>query len=333
MNDLNASAEANVMKIENNYNGNVSTFDKVLACLCPERFEQAKDIDIEYERKRLQEITQFLSQNPDVAEFSQAGTIIKREVMSPQIKREMERMASDALRLNVRKMIQEQINLEKIALNALEENSADTRPNRPIDDDWLNVFQENAKNCSKENAQKRWGKILAGELKHPGAFSLRTLTLLRGLSQDEAFAFELLCRYAIDREFFSYRYLSDKNIIAVGDLLELNSIGVVDLRFGLSKIVKSANKTMSLSSSVAGKIIMFESDNALDFSLAEIGTFTKCGKELASLVNCASPPELDYFRHLKQIIRTKKPVSVFYVDGLPVENNKTSYTKEKKIQL
>lgn len=94
MNDLNANAEANALKIENNFNGNASILEKVLACLCPERFEQAKDIDIEHERKRLQEITRFLSQNPDIAELSQGGTVVKREVMPPQIKSEMERIAN-----------------------------------------------------------------------------------------------------------------------------------------------------------------------------------------------------------------------------------------------
>lgn len=69
MNDLNASAEANALKIENNYNGNGTSLDKILACLCPERFEQAKDIDIEHERKRLQEITRFLSANQMLQNF------------------------------------------------------------------------------------------------------------------------------------------------------------------------------------------------------------------------------------------------------------------------
>ena len=333
MNDLNASAEANALKIENNYNGNGTPLDKILACLCPERFEQAKDIDIEHERKRLQEITRFLSANPDVAEFSQGGTVVKREVMPPQIKSEMERIANNALRQNIKKMIQEQINLERIALNALEENSVDTRPNRPIDDDWLNAFQENAKNCSKEDTQKLWGKILAGELKRPGAFSIRTLALLRNLSQDEALMFERLCRYAIDRDFFFHRYLFDKNIISFDKLSELETIGIIDMSFGLSKIIKSVAKTMNFSSVVASKIIMLESDNPLDFSLDEVGRFTKCGKELASLVNCASPPELDYFKYLKQKIQTKNSVNVFYIDRTPLENGKIFCIKEKKIQL
>jgi len=52
--------------------------------------------------------------------------------------------------------------------------------------DWFVRFFEDAGNISDEKMQEIWAKVLAGEIKQPGSFSLRTLEVLRNLSSDEA---------------------------------------------------------------------------------------------------------------------------------------------------
>ena len=75
-----------------------------------------------------------------------------------------------------------------------EKEIADESP----DDDWINRFFSSAQEVSSDDMQTLWGRILAGEVKQPGSYSLRTLDFLRNLTASEAKAFEELGRYALN---------------------------------------------------------------------------------------------------------------------------------------
>ena len=56
-----------------------------------------------------------------------------------------------------------------------------------LDDDWLNDFAQCAENASTERMRKLFGRVLAGEIRQPGTYSLFTLDFLSKLSaSDEA---------------------------------------------------------------------------------------------------------------------------------------------------
>jgi hypothetical protein len=57
--------------------------------------------------------------------------------------------------------------------------------------------------------QEVWGKILAGEVNRPGSFSLRSLKLLRNLSQQEAESFRQIVQYGIKVEDCSYIFANE----------------------------------------------------------------------------------------------------------------------------
>lgn len=59
-------------------------------------------------------------------------------------------------------------------------------PQQEIEDDWLSRWRDNASQSSSEKIQDLWGRILAGEIKSPGTFSLRTLEFIKNLSTQEA---------------------------------------------------------------------------------------------------------------------------------------------------
>lgn len=67
----------------------------------------------------------------------------------------------------------------------------------PLDQDWINRFFESAKLVSTEEMQVLWGNILAGEVKQPGSYSLRTLEVLRNLTQREAQLFKTAASFTI----------------------------------------------------------------------------------------------------------------------------------------
>jgi hypothetical protein len=71
---------------------------------------------------------------------------------------------------------QREINVSKAVLSAERELEKDSGPipEKSVDQDWLSNWRDSAEKVSSEELQQLWGKILAGEVKSPGRYSLRT---------------------------------------------------------------------------------------------------------------------------------------------------------------
>ncbi len=101
------------------------------------------------------------------------------------------------------RIISEQINLDTICEKATEQLGNDYIPeNKPapeksIEDDWLNVFEEEARQKSSEDMQNYFGRLLAGEIKKPESFSIRAIKILGSLDQKTAQMFRKLCSAAL----------------------------------------------------------------------------------------------------------------------------------------
>lgn len=128
--------------------------------------------------------------------------------------------AQIAVRKHLEKIIGEQINLDKIsaiAANELTEDklnssanqsinesnegrSADSINQEPnggekkiINDDWLDNFETEARQKSTEEMQLRFGRILAGEIRQPGSYSIKAVKLLGEIDQNTAILFKKFC--------------------------------------------------------------------------------------------------------------------------------------------
>lgn len=103
---------------------------------------------------------------------------------------------------NVQKAVEFQtkkrlMNVRAIAGHAAEELGDTEIPDHDPDPDWTARFFDCAQDVSSEYLQKLWGRILAGEVKSPGQTSLRTLSILRNMTQQEAKDFSRLMRFQI----------------------------------------------------------------------------------------------------------------------------------------
>lgn len=88
-----------------------------------------------------------------------------------------------ALDSNAKRLLKGQYNRERIArvaLNDLEEGGVeDARlDEEKVSEDWLNYFSGYAEKVSSLEMQEFWGKLLAGEIRKPGQFSLSTMRIL-----------------------------------------------------------------------------------------------------------------------------------------------------------
>lgn len=61
--------------------------------------------------------------------------------------------------------------------------------------DFINRWKNEAKLISSESAQAIWGRVLAQEVNSPGSISLRTIDVIKNLSQKEALSFNEVCKY------------------------------------------------------------------------------------------------------------------------------------------
>jgi hypothetical protein len=186
--------------------------------------------------------------------------------------------------------LKRQQNLESVAASAAEElkEDANVPDNRP-EPDWVNRFFEIAAGVSTEQMQYLWGKILAGEIRAPGSFSLRTLDVLRSVSKEEAENFVKLGQYVFRAESKAF-YIDPEAYIFKKDgapkfleILALKDAGLIfesDLRFSFI-----ASKAGNSSHLIYGPlVVLFEREKDTPVIGSEVGLLTKVGMELLPLV-------------------------------------------------
>jgi len=132
----------------------------------------------------------------------------------------------------VRKAYRKEKNVEAVALAMAEELSRNpdqqTAPDGEgvIDDDWLNVFERFAEDASSERLQQLWGRVLAGEVRKPGCFSIRTLRFLSEFSKADAEIFDEFAK-SVFGDFAPLSLVKPEEDADLRNLLHLESIGVI----------------------------------------------------------------------------------------------------------
>lgn len=93
--------------------------------------------------------------------------------------------------------VEDSVNLSKAIMHAdsILAVDNDDAPTKDVNDDWLRRWRENASKTSTIELQQIWGSILAGEIKEPGSYSLRTVEFIKNLSKDEAINIEILYKF------------------------------------------------------------------------------------------------------------------------------------------
>lgn len=200
-----------------------------------------------------------------------------------------------------------QKNIENITQIAAE--NLESEPNvsdEPVDEDWTTRFFKYAEDISNEEMQELWGKVLAGEIKQPKSYSLRTLDTLRNLSKEEAHIFTKFANLAIKSNkvtfmlnFMNEKLLIEKYKLNFNDRLLLEELGLIatnDLSF---QIVKTGNNPIPVVFLI-GDICVIQNklENTAEQAL-QVLVFTKIGQELLNLLKIT--PDFDYI----QLLATK----------------------------
>lgn len=136
------------------------------------------------------------------------------------------------------RILREQINLDTIALKGMQElnhetaSTDGTTSDAEIDDDWLACFEEEARKKSTEDTQKYFARILAGEIRKPNSFSLKTIKTLGEINQETAKAFRRLCSMSVTLEEIPGQVI-DVRVPSLGGNASNNSLKTYGLPFSL----------------------------------------------------------------------------------------------------
>ena len=125
----------------------------------------------------------------------------------------------------------DEINVAKSILHAEDLLNRDdgSVSDEPLDADWLRNWRDGAARVSSDELQSLWGKILAGEVKTPGACSLRTLDFIRNLSQDEARQIGIICPYVSSGAcIFNYGVVADRDVFKFEYFMFLEELGLIN---------------------------------------------------------------------------------------------------------
>lgn len=244
-------------------------------------------------------------------------------------------------RAGTRLVLQETIkqhNIENVVDNAYEilereENCS----GEPVEQGWINNFFDSVANVSDEELQNLWGKILAGEIKTPGRFSIRTLDVLRKLSKKEAEIFEKIVPFILKcygdetKSFYDYFLLSDslssenmeeKFGYNFPDMVTLNEAGLISYN---ALIFAGVNVDIDETEYIETRINKIKFHNISEENLKICHSayiLTATGKELFSVVseNCNIEITENYAEEcLKLIISSSFPYNENIDDLLEFE--------------
>lgn len=199
-------------------------------------------------------------------------------------------------------VIRREVNVVRALLHAEAELEGDCQrpPEESVNEDWLYRWRDNASQVSTEELQSLWGRLLAGEVKAPGTFSLRTLEFLKNLSHAEAHNIAKLANFSLGDWIFK----SDNDSLAPFGLpfkllLELQQLGVIAGMEGLGLTCAMQSQPApphTIAAWSGGWIVIGEADVPNKPCAFPSIVITPLGKQVLSL--CKADVQLEYMRQI-----------------------------------
>ncbi|MBR5678453.1 MAG: DUF2806 domain-containing protein [Paludibacteraceae bacterium] len=163
----------------------------------------------------------------------------------------------------------------------------------PVNLDWATRFFDIVQDISDEQMQDLWGRILAGEVKRPHSYSLRTLEVLRNITSEEAQLFERIAQYVMfDRNHFIYydSSLKDYNIeMTYEDIAKLIEIGFLQAGSSVqANLHNNQGEVVKNAIAYGNYIVLIDQPPVHPIVSFSVFPLTKTGSELFRLLTITS---------------------------------------------
>ncbi|MBO7459436.1 MAG: DUF2806 domain-containing protein, partial [Bacteroidales bacterium] len=191
-----------------------------------------------------------------------------------------------------------------------------------IDLDWATRFFDIVQDISDNDMKNLWGQILAGEIKQPKSYSLRTLEVLRNMTKDEAELFQKIAPFVlVQRDYFIYssEEVLKKFGITYSDIAKLIEIGLLQSGdFVHKSFISSKLENNKVGIIYDNLVIIIElMANASKVSIP-VRLLTIPGIEIVKLINVN--PNIDYIKEIANRIK-KNNIKVSYSKIISIEKN------------
>jgi len=203
-----------------------------------------------------------------------------------------------------RDLIGKQINKDKVATEAIsilneplsDEAHDGTDDGMGVSPDWLNHFSSHAEKASSKEMQRLWAKILAGEIRKPGKYSVFTLSFMANLDLNLA---QLVAKY-FNHQFGGSLIYEPHNLPkhpTYSELGDLQSLGLITASSsGLHKTLKSKkdgvlkdNELIILDAGQRYLVTLKNADSQIELTSLPI---TSMGLEVLTIVDSMTPEAL-----------------------------------------
>ncbi|MBO4914355.1 MAG: DUF2806 domain-containing protein [Oscillospiraceae bacterium] len=221
--------------------------------------------------------------------------------------------------------LKKQRNIDAVIAAAYTELESETIVSQePVDDDWISSFFDFIANVSSKEMQMIWGKLLAGEIKSPRSYSIRTLDVLRKMTALEAGIFQNLVPYVLrcwkdnsklSEDYFVFSNVSlDKYGIPFPSLVALADAGLLTLSqvyCGLEIEPNDEERIWNIDKSMA--ILVKNTSEEHKMYGNGIFAFSEAGEQLLNVALSMDHEEtpLSYIEDVKDTIIQKSYVSYF----------------------
>ncbi|HEX8515236.1 MAG TPA: DUF2806 domain-containing protein [Bacteroidia bacterium] len=189
--------------------------------------------------------------------------------------------------------LQKQSNIDSVIQIAKEQiEQEETVSEEPVNKDWSTRFFNIVEDISDSEMQSLWGRILAGEVKTPKSYSLRTLEILKNFSKEDAMVFSKIGKCALKADHINFIYYPDSGKIlkelfeiSFDDILYMAEIGLVAYETNLTlKLPLSIAETKLVVQNGIKAVIVRRPPGCPEQVIPAL-YFTKPGCELLSLLD------------------------------------------------
>lgn len=214
--------------------------------------------------------------------------------------------------------IQKQENIESIVDNAYQLLAQETEVSDvPVDNGWMIRFINSVGDITDKDLQMLWSKILAGEIKNPNTFSLRSLEVLKNMTKYEAELFQKMAAFVTDGYIINDNIISTKHNFSYEDILKLDDCGLINSDGKINRNIPLFDNPIIMSNK--NYILLSNETKNSDKPIISLNVFllTEAGNNILEMLDIDS--NNDYFLDLCRFIKSKYPrysLKIYKIKGI-----------------
>jgi hypothetical protein len=235
-----------------------------------------------------------------------------------------ERVANRFLKDQARR----QINREAVAASAIEHLQESGEPgveDVSIDDHWFSIFESEAEKATTDRLRDLWGRVLAGEIRKPGSFSLATVRFISELDSAIASTFQ---KYLSNR-FTDGKIIKPKELKGqvLEDLTFLEACGLMQGVHGHIHMTLTPNEEGYIDLHTQDLVLRIMSKNTVTLRFIYL---TKIGREISTIL--PKVDEIEALNAVAQYFYDKAAELIIFRKGEKLTDNKISLYPLKVIK-